>query len=93
MGQSVVVDLLHRRGVLSREEVPVAVAGAESCVVLWRTLGSCPSLQRSDLESAEYPVASLSLSLSGACVHVSVCVSVCQRLGTVVGMRSIYVGC
>jgi hypothetical protein len=50
----------------------------EVCVVLWRTLGSCPGLQRSDLESAEYPLASLSLSLSlwsvRACV-LCVCVS------------------
>jgi hypothetical protein len=50
-------------------------------VVLWRTLGSCPGLQRSDLESAEYPLASLSLSLWSvrACV---LCVYVCQRLGS-----------
>ncbi len=53
-------------------------------MVLWRTLGSCTGLQRSDLESAEYPLASLSLSLSleRACVYVSVCVSVCQRIGS-----------
>jgi hypothetical protein len=53
-------------------------------VVLWRTLGSCPGLQRSDLESAEYPLASISLSLSLSLwsVRVSVCVSVCQRLGS-----------
>ncbi len=83
MGQSVVVDLFHRRGSSFSGRSPVAVAGAGSCVVLWRTLGSCPGLRRSDLESAEYPLASLSLfSFSGACVYVSVCVSVCQRLGS-----------
>ncbi len=53
----------------------------EVCVVLWRTLGSCPGLQRSDLESAEYPLASLSLSLSleRACMCL---VCMCQRLGS-----------
>ncbi len=51
----------------------------EVCVVLWRTLGSCPGLQRSDLESAEYPLASLSLSLSLERACMCLCVYLCVR--------------